>query len=152
MALDKNGDGKLSKEEMGGQRMAAMFQKADADKDGFVTKAEIEKMFATMQGGRPGGEGGQGGRPGGEGGRPGGEGGPGGRGGPPMPGQILPEFLQEQLSLTAAQKKQLAELQKQVDARLDKMLSGEQKAKLKEMAQRGPGRPGPGGDGPPPKD
>ena len=72
------------------------------------------------------------------------------RGGPPMPGQILPPFLQEQLKLTDDQKKQLDALQKDLDAKLDKLLTDDQKKMLKEMRERGPGRPGgdrgPGGD------
>src|SRR5262249_53877345 len=68
-------------------------------------------------------------RAGGGGGRPGagGRGGPGGFGGPPQPGQILPSFLQERLNLTADQKKQVEELQKDVDGKLGKVLSDEQK-------------------------
>jgi Spy/CpxP family protein refolding chaperone len=102
-----------------------------------------------------------GGDKGGKEGRPGGRG-PGRFGGPPRPGQILPDFLQEQLRLTDDQKKQVAELQKDVDAKLDKILTAEQKSQMKEMRERGPGgrggrgpggRPGggrPGGDNPPP--
>lgn len=77
-------------------------------------------------------------------------GGPGGRGGMPQPGQILPGFLQEALKLTDEQKKQIAELQKDVDAKLDKLLTDDQKKQLKELRERGPGGPGgfgrPGGD------
>ncbi len=43
MAMDKNGDSQLSKDEMG-ERLASLFKRADADKNGFVTKAEIEAM------------------------------------------------------------------------------------------------------------
>ncbi len=59
-----------------------------------------------------------------------------------MPGQILPPFLQEQLKLTDDQKKQLDALQKDLDAKLDKLLTDDQKKMLKEMRERGPGRPG----------
>jgi Spy/CpxP family protein refolding chaperone len=79
-------------------------------------------------------------------GGPGGRGGPpGGFGGPPRPGQILPPFLMERLKLTAKQKKQLEELQKEVDKKLAKILTDEQKKQLKQM----PG--GPGRGGPPPQ-
>jgi hypothetical protein len=90
-------------------------------------------------GGRePGGPGAPGGR---------GPGGPGGFGGPPQPGQVLPPFLQARLNLTAQQKTQLDELQKEVDSKLGKILTDEQKNQLKEMRQGfGPG--GPGGRGP----
>jgi hypothetical protein len=88
-------------------------------------------------------------------------GGPGGRrprfaGGPPRPGQVLPGFLQERLKLTAEQKKEVEELQKDVDAKLGKILTDDQKKQLREMGERfgrrgGPGRrpSGPGGDRPP---
>jgi Spy/CpxP family protein refolding chaperone len=80
--------------------------------------------------------------------------GPGGRrpgfaGGTPRPGQLLPGFLQERLKLTDEQKKQVEELQKDVDTRLDKILTEDQKKELKEMRERA-GRFGgrPGGDRP----
>jgi Spy/CpxP family protein refolding chaperone len=87
--------------------------------------------------------------------------GPGGRGGfgPPPIGQIMPVFVQEQLKLTDAQKKDLEAMQKDVDAKIEKLLTDEQKKALKELKDRGPGGPGggpgrPGGRGgnpPPPK-
>ena len=49
------------------------------------------------------------------------------------------------MNLTAEQKKQVDALQKEVDAKLAKMLTDEQKKQLKEMRSRGPG-----GNGPPP--
>jgi len=72
----------------------------------------------------------------------------GGPGGPrmfmmPRPGEVLPGPLQEMLGLTAEQKKRLAELQKETDARLDKILTDEQNKQLKEMRDRGPGGFGP---------
>src|SRR5207247_7436142 len=77
-----------------------------------------------------------------------GRGGFGGRGGfaRSQPGQVLAGPLQERLKLTAEQKKQVAEIQKDVDARLDKLLSDEQKKQLKEMRE-GLGRGGFGGFG-----
>jgi len=103
--------------------------------------------------GPPPGQGGQPGQPGGAG--QGGAGGGRGMMGPPKPGQILAPHLQEQLKLTDAQKKQLDELQKDVDAKLAKILTDAQKKQIQEMGQRGPGGPGggpPGGGpgGPPP--
>ena len=85
-------------------------------------------------------------------GGPGGPGGPGGgRFGPPMPGQVLPVFLQEQLNLTDEQKKKIESLQKEVDSQLAKILTDEQKKQMQEMRDRGPGGPGgrfgPGGPG-----
>jgi Spy/CpxP family protein refolding chaperone len=71
--------------------------------------------------------------------------------GPPQPGQILPGFLQESLKLSADQKKQVEELQKEVDAKLAKILNEEQNKALKDMRERfgRPGGPGgfPGGPG-----
>jgi Spy/CpxP family protein refolding chaperone len=78
-------------------------------------------------------------------------GGPPGGFGPfprPQPGEILPGFLQDQLKLTADQKKKLGELQKDVDVNLAKLLTAEQKKSLDEMRQ-GKGGFGPPGFGPP---
>jgi spore coat protein CotH len=81
-----------------------------------------------------------------------GMGGPGGPGGGffrgPPPGVVLPPPLQDALQLTDAQRKQLAELQKEVDEKLEKLMTEEQRKQLKEMQAGGPG--GPGGFGPPP--
>ena len=72
--------------------------------------------------------------------------GPGGPGrfGPSQPGQILSPFLQARLQLTDAQKKQLAALQKEVDSRLEKLLTNDQKKQLKEVREMF-SRGGPGG-------
>jgi outer membrane protein assembly factor BamB len=114
-----------------------------------------DKVFLTAafsdQDARPraGGFGGPGGGPGGFGGR----GGPGGFGGPPQPGQLVPGFLQERLNLTADQKKQLDELQKDVDGKLGKLLTEEQNKQLRAGpgGRGGPGGFGPGGFGGPPQ-
>jgi hypothetical protein len=156
MAFDKNKDGKLSRDEITDRRLLRVFERADANKDGVVTKEELTAEAKRMSGdergnggkgrgfGPPDGPGGPGG--GGKGG-PGG-GGPGGPGrfaGPPQPGQLLPPFLQETLKMSAEQKKQLAELQKEIDDKLAKILNDEQKRQLKEMRERfrpgGPPRP-----------
>jgi EF hand len=161
MAFDKNKDGKLTRDEITDARLLRLFDKADTNKDGVVTREELVALATQMvaeqgqdgdgKGGRAGGPGGPGG-PGGFG-PPGGRG-PGGAGGPPRPGQILPPFLQESLKLTDAQKKQLADLQSDVDARLGKILTDDQKTQFKELRKRGPGIPGgpggPGGRKPPP--
>ncbi len=77
-----------------------------------------------------------------------GKGGPGGFGfgaGPAI-GQIMPTFIQEQLKLTDAQKKELEAMQKDIDAKLDKILTEDQRKQLKEMKERRPGGfGGPGG-------
>jgi len=78
MSYDKNGDGKLVAAELP-ERMQAMIERADADKDGSVTRAELEAFLNRQGAGRGpggGGPGGQGGPGGGEGGgrrRPGAE-------------------------------------------------------------------------------
>ena len=73
---DTDGDGKLSKDEMGSP-WNRFFDRVDTNSDGFVDESEadasVKRMKQMMQGG--------GGRPGGGGGRPGG-GGRGGSGGP----------------------------------------------------------------------
>ena len=107
--------------------------------------------FGSPDGGFGGGGGGGG--PGGFGGGGGfGPGGGGPRGGLPQPGQILPPRVQSQLNLTAAQQKKLAALQKEVDTKLAKILTDEQKKQLETMRSRGGGQPprgrGPQSDGP----
>jgi hypothetical protein len=152
MALDKNKDGKLTKDEVTDQRLQRLFNRADADGDGTVTKDELTALARTMQadGPGPGGERGPGG-PGGRGG-PGGPDGPGGPGGgpggfrPPQPGVILPPMLQDRLNLTPEQRDKVQALQADVDRRLAEILTDEQKQQLQEMRNRGPGR-GPGGPG-----
>ena len=166
MAFDKKKDGKLTRDEVTDERLLRLFDQADADKDGVVTKEELMALAAKLDAENVGGERrgprGPGDQPPGRDGPPPPRGdreppgpgnqdnppGPGpGRFGPPRPGQVLPAFLQDSLKLTADQKKQLDELQKDVDTRLDKILTADQKQQLKEMR---PGR-GPGGrDGPPP--
>ncbi|MSR31755.1 MAG: spore coat protein CotH [Gemmataceae bacterium] len=81
---------------------------------------------------------------------PSGAGGMGGfrMGGFSPPGEVLPAFLQTMLGFTEAQGKAMRELQKEVDASLEKILTKEQSKQLKEMRDRGPGGPGfPGGPG-----
>jgi Spy/CpxP family protein refolding chaperone len=77
---------------------------------------------------------------------------------PPQPGQVLSGPLQEQLKLTAEQKKLLAELQKDVDRQLAEILTTEQHKNLQSMragtvgfgmAGFGKGGFGPPGFGPP---
>jgi Spy/CpxP family protein refolding chaperone len=147
MAFNKKRDGKLTKDEVTDKRCHRIFDRADKNKDGVVTKAELIALAAEMakEDGDEGG-GGRGGR--GERGGFGGPGGPGGGrpgfGGLGQPGQILPPFLVERLKLTADQKKDLAALQKDVDAKLAKILTAEQKKMIKNMGNRG-GRGGFGG-------
>ena len=84
---------------------------------------------------------------------PGREGGPGGPGGPGGL-HLLPPRAMEQLNLSADQQKQIAALEAEVKAKLEKILTPEQLKQLKEMrppmrpgGQGGMGRPGMGGPG-----
>lgn len=51
MQFDRNGDGKLGKEEFP-ERMQPMFARADTDKDGFVTRDELQKVMKDEPGDR----------------------------------------------------------------------------------------------------
>jgi Ca2+-binding EF-hand superfamily protein len=129
MAFDKNKDGKLTRDEVTDERLLRLFDRADANKDGVVTKEELVALFEKESRGPSGG-------------RSGPPDGPGGRGrGGPRAGQVLPEFLQADLDLTPEQKKQIAELQKEVDGRLDRILTRDQKARLRQPQDRRPGGP-----------
>ena len=86
--------------------------------------------------------------------------GPGGFAACPLPGQIISKSTLTALKPTAEQKTRLDDLQKEVDAKLDKVLTADQKKQLKEMQaelrQGGPfggppGGPPPGGPGGPPR-
>lgn len=72
---------------------------------------------------------------------------PFGPGGPPKPGTVMPPFVQDSLDLTEAQRDQLAELQKQVDAQLAEILTSEQRERLEQRQpmfrhRRGPDEQG----------
>jgi Ca2+-binding EF-hand superfamily protein len=66
MAFDANGDGKLSRSELP-ERFQGLFDRGDANKDGFLTPDEIRKM-AAAQAAPPDGRGGERGERGGRGG------------------------------------------------------------------------------------
>jgi outer membrane protein assembly factor BamB len=92
----------------------------------FVTTAVADKQQKPTGGFGFGGAGGLG------------RGAPGGRpnfGGFMQPGLVLSPFLQNRLNLTDQQKKQLEALQKQVDGKLDRLLSEEQKKQIADMRQ-----------------
>ncbi len=83
--------------------------------------------------------------------------GPGGFAGMPAPGQIMSVSTQVVLKPTPEQKAQLTDLQKQVDTKLEALLTADQKKQLKDMradflrgGAGGPGGPGGPGGGPPP--
>lgn len=109
----------------------------------FVTTAVSDKQRKPAAGFGAPGEGRPGGRPGG--GRPRG-GAPGGFPTPPRPGEIYSSFLQGFLNFTEEQKKKLADLQKEVDGKIEKILTDEQKKQMKEPRRGfGGGFGGPGG-------
>jgi hypothetical protein len=61
MAFDANKDGQLSKDEMTDTRLHALFDRAETNKDGFVTREELAALFAKESlpaGGEFGGPGG----------------------------------------------------------------------------------------------
>ncbi len=156
LAFDKNNDGKLSKDEVTDERLGRLFDRADANKDGTVTKDELTALAAREASGnagrrrRPGPPGSDGPPPGG----PGGFGGPPPGGPPGFMGQVLPPPIQERLGLSSEQRAKIAELQKEVDAKLEKILTKDQSEELAQLRTRRPGafgRPGggPPGDGPP---
>ena len=153
MKFDSDHDGKLSRDEVEDDRLLAAFDRVDANGDGSLTKAELTAYAAKSNANSRGNN-----RPNRRGpfdGPPGGGPGMGMRGPRPKPGEVLPQMLQQQLKLTADQKAQLQELQKDVDARLAKILTSDQKLRLEEMRNQGPppGGPPPGGfDGGPGED
>jgi hypothetical protein len=65
-------------------------------------------------------------------------------------GRVLPPHLRDELDLTEEQDKQLDELEKDVKDRVLKILTADQKKKLREL-RRGPGGSPPGGPGSPPE-
>lgn len=158
LTLDANKNGSLEKSEVPDARLADLFQRADANKDGVASGEELTKYLEKEAADLP---------PGGFGGGPGSGGdffgpfgfGPGpGPGGPPpggfrpermgIPGQVLPPFLADELDLSEEQRAQVSELQREVDARLAKILKENQNRRLQEMRNRGPGnRPPPPGGG-----
>lgn len=114
-----------------------LFQRADTNNDGSVTRAELTTAMQNMvRGDRRGGGtppprlGNQRGGPppleGGEGEHPHGHHGP-----PPEPGQVLPEPIAESLNLSDRQLRELATLQSDVDKRLAAILTDEQQERLK---------------------
>lgn len=141
MAFNKAKDGKLTKNDLIDPRLHDLFDRADADKNGVVTRAELEKLYASekLEGGGFGDKKGKDGFGGDKKGKDGfGKGKDGGffpKGGPPQPGQILQPFQQDALKLTEDQRAKLADLQKDVDSKLDQILTAEQKTQLREMSK-----------------
>ena len=152
MTFDANQDGQLSKEEVTDPRLIPLFERADENHDGIVTKEELITLYAKESTSGRGGPGG--GMFGGRG--PGGPGGPGmggpPPGGPPPIGEVLPPHVKDMLRLSTAQRKKIEALQKMVESKLEQILTDEQKQLLDEMRHQGPGGPEGGHErfGPPP--
>jgi hypothetical protein len=144
MAYDQDKDGRLTKSEVDDERLQGLFDRADGNKDGTLTRQELADL-AEKEASNPDGRFGFGPPPG----PPPGGGFMFGPPPPPRPGEVLSRMFQERLRLTNDQKTQLEALQKEVDARLDKILNDEQRAELKAIRERGPrGFGPPGGRGP----
>lgn len=62
-------------------------------------------------------------------------------------GKVLPPHLRGSITLTADQEKELVAIEKETKARLEKILTGEQKKMVGEFVPRRPGPGGPGGPG-----
>lgn len=92
-----------------------------------------------------------------DGGGPGGPGGPGderpGRAGPPGGVHVIPRFAEGKLNLTDDQRKQIADLEKEMKEKLAKILTPEQLKTLEQARPpRDPGRGGPEGNRRGPRD
>ncbi len=146
MAFDKQKDGKLTKDELTDARLHRLFDRADGNNDGVVSKDELTALFTKELAAEPEGRFGSRGRFGGPGERgfrgpgrgSGGRGRLGPPGGPGQTGMVMSAALQNLLELSDDQRQQLAELQKEVDARLDKILTDAQKRQLRDLRSRGP--------------
>lgn len=168
-ALDTNHDGILSADEI--KNAPAALRKLDRNHDGKLTPDELRPARGPdgqpPRDGRRGGPDGQppprggpdgqpprDGRRGGPDGQPPRDGRPDGppRGGRPGAGGVIPPFAREQLDLTSEQEKQIAELEKEVRARLGKILTDKQKKQMEDIMQRGPGGRPDGGNRRPPRD
>jgi hypothetical protein len=72
-----------------------------------------------------------------------------GPGSMPAPGQLLAAAAVDRMKLTDEQKKELAELQKDADSKIDALLKDDQKKQLKQMQDFAKGFGGPPAGGPP---
>jgi len=84
------------------------------------------------------------------GGGPGGFGGPPGGMRPPRPGEVLPDPLRGALRLTEEQRKKFDELQREIDGKVEQLLTEDQRAMLRRIREGRPPGGGPPGKGPGP--
>ncbi len=143
--LDKNGDGKLTMDELRGPRPADMGTRGRSGREGGRGMAPGGWGGSGMrgQGAEPGGPGGFPGgpgrfAPGGPEGRPGGPVGPDvfrgtGNGGGPVGFHLVPPPVQEHLGLSIDQKKRIEKLETDVQKKIEKILTPEQRLRLKQM-------------------
>tara|TARA_R110002073_G_scaffold333393_2_gene520883 strand:- start:3927 stop:4478 length:552 start_codon:yes stop_codon:yes gene_type:complete len=126
------------------EMISQIFDQADANRDGCLSKQELYLAMQSQQANNQRGRGGPppqndafGGPAGGEMNRqhPAGE----HSGPPPRPGQVLPDFIVESLNLTDRQTRQLTALQSDVNKRLAGILTDEQEQQLQTPPPRGPG-------------
>jgi hypothetical protein len=107
-------------------QLARLQKKIDADLAGIFSKAQQRQFRAMREGSHPGGF-----------------------EGAPQPGQVLTPFQQARLKLTAGQKKQMRALQKEIDARLARLLTSDQQRQFQQAStdpvHGGPARVSPGG-------
>ena len=121
LSLDKNKDSQLTKDELG-ERMQSLLARADTDKDGVATKAELTKLAESEASGGRRGRGGEGGF-----------GGPGG--GPEFGRGDRPEF-----GRGGPSPEEFVDQAMEFDANKDGLLSKEELGKMAEgMGPRGRG-------------
>jgi Ca2+-binding EF-hand superfamily protein len=129
--MDRDGDGKVSKEEYTGD---FDFANLDADKDGYLTDADLAKLGEAMGAGGPGGAG-------------------GGKAPPPLtPEEVAKRFAEMDKDQSgkveaAEMPEMLRERMLKADADADGALSKDEFAEGMKKAQRGPGQGGPGQGG-----
>ena len=157
-ALDADGDGKLSKQEI--ENAATALKKLDKDGDGKLSQDEIgwppmgrgRGGFGGPGGrrpGAPGGFGGPGGGRGGFGGGPGAPGGPGGPGGMDIAARIMSNDKNKDGKVTKDELPEFMQrMMKRADTNKDGAIDKDEAKKMSEAFGRGGfGRGGPGGRG-----